>query len=164
MMSKTLSRIPAILAAGFVICSISGRVSAKRVQFQECGPERNVIAVNVSGCIVQPCRFATNSSVTFSLLANATQASSSVNHEVRSYINGRAFGLPQPSVNACADGLVQPDCPIRPGQLYRFVQTITIQDSLPTVPTTLQFLIRGDEGVVLACVRIHSLISDPHEF
>lgn len=64
-------------------------------------------------------------------------ASTSVTHEIRSFINGRAFGLPQPSIDSCSRDSVYPECPVVPHQLYRFARTLKVRESLPTVSENL---------------------------
>ncbi|XP_022706390.1 uncharacterized protein LOC111270432 isoform X2 [Varroa jacobsoni] len=52
-----------------------------------------------------------------------------------------------------------PMCPLFAGKIYRFSNVFYVHDQFPKVATTIQYLLRGDNDEMIACARLHILMS-----
>ncbi|KAG5446738.1 NPC intracellular cholesterol transporter 2 a [Clonorchis sinensis] len=136
-----------LIATAFVYAS------ALDVHYTDCGSSVPVGQVTVEPCTRIPCELSRGGKTRFGIhFQPEIDAGYLGQVEARTVVWGVAVPIPLGSTQIC--GHVHPNCPLQPGQWYKYSSTIPIDKSYSRMTVPIQWLLKDSDGNLMVCVEI----------
>ncbi|TGZ63720.1 hypothetical protein CRM22_006752 [Opisthorchis felineus] len=127
--------------------------SAQDVIYKDCGSRVPIISVSVDQCGREQCILLRGGVYTFRIHFRAVGWVGSFGDvELNGIIWGRPVPFPLGMPQIC--GNVQPRCPIKEGEEYRYSKSIHIEYSRTPMDFPLQWKLKNGAGRTMVCVEI----------
>ncbi|KAL3195860.1 hypothetical protein MRX96_015740 [Rhipicephalus microplus] len=124
-------------------------VQCRDIKYQDCGSEAKLLSVEIEPCDSEPCVFKRGNTTTIRFSVIADQDSDTVTLDARWKVFGFMLPIPGVEKDLCKYAL---QCPVVKGNTYHGSIDVYVPWFIPSVKTTAQIKLVGDEGVSV-CIR-----------